>query len=795
LENEVIEASYIKYQLKFKEIKILIIDNNDFKSFSSGTNSNIIFKDECNILTPIDLFFNLHQCVYTNDANLPAWRLFGNLPLIQLKLSDVKLERILNLATNIPLPTSSNEDSNLEEYDLNDTFIIGDEMDEDNSNNQIATTQIKPSQTTDSIKSLDSKLQQTINIQFSFEINRIEFMLSEEKIRYFDFISFEINSFGAFFQNKTYDNYLNVYLNQIKCEYGLIKDTNGSNLYLLSSALNQDKNKTINLIDIKLIQTSSDSPTLSTQLDNILMNITCEMRSIDFVLNPLAFRNVLLFLNEFQNNLKLTITGDTNSKKMAKISTISDDSSQLCHSEEKIKELLNISASAKQTKAITSKKKKYFNPDIIEIKLVGKLDAIRVRICTRIKDYFQLNINHFDLNMLNKYDENKIDLVLNSISVQDLDEKAKYKYIVSLKENSENLIKVNLTLKNPPKAPSFDSSDIANQYRKEKFYFKNYLDPNFFDLIVRADVSKLCFVFLYHHLNILTNLVKVLDTNQDININKPIENDDASFSQQETTIRNNYNKFKFLNRIKLDVKLDAPIIFVPLSIDKSESILLDCGSISINTNLDIMKNYFKSANFKYNENIINHRLNLPPIIEVQKVILSEMEISRVLLNKDVTIKSELSLVSCSKLNVKVRRNLQPEIFSDIEGILVEGTYEGLLAAISKSDYSFVLDIAKSFSQDGKIGDSDIEKVLSTNETNSKKFESEHEPENETKSDEKVVNKLNESQISNTDSQIVPKLSIKFLIQSIKLQLYEKDYELVFIFFCFTFFLLIFFNCS
>ena len=776
LEDAVIEASYIKYQLQFKEIKVLIIDNNDFKLLSNnGKNSSLKFKDDCNILTPIDLFFNLHQCVYTNDAKLPAWKLFGNLPLIQLKLSDVKLERILNLAMHIPLPSSSNEDSNTDDYDLNDTFINSDELDEDNTTSQITTTQLKPSLTTDSMKSLDSKLQQTINIQLSFEINRIEFILSEEKIRYFDFISFEINSFGAFFQNKTYDNYLNVYLNQIKCEYGLIKDTNGSNLYLLSSALNQDNNEKLNLIDIKLIQTSSDSPTLSSQLDNILVNVTCEMRSIDFVLNPLAFRNVLLFVNEFQNTLKLVSTGENGSKKISKNYAKSNDSSQLYHSEEKIKELVNWSLLSKQTKLITSKKKKYVNPDLIDIKLVGKLDAIRVRICTRVKDYFQLNVNHFDLNMLNKYDENKIDLVLNSISVQDLDEKAKYKYIVSLKENSENLIKVNLVLKNPPKAPSFDSSDIANKYRKEKFYFKNYLDSNFFDLIVQAHVSKLCFVFLYQHLNILTNLIKVLDTNQDANNNKAIENDN---NQQETIITNNNNNFKFLYRIKLDVKLDAPIVFVPLSLDKQESILLDCGSISVNTNLDIMKNYFKSAKFKYNESLINHRLNLPPILEVQKVVLSEMEISRVLLNEDITVKSELSLVSCSKLNIKVKRNLQPEIFNDIEGILVEGTYDGLLAAISQSDYKFALDIAKSFSQDDKISDSDIETIVSNSNNKIKKLDIEKRVENKIKSDEKPWNKLNESQTSNTDNQIVPKLSIKFLIQSIKLQLYEKDYELI-----------------
>ncbi len=250
-DEQVIEASYIKYKLEFKQMKILIIDNKDF-SFEQQNKSSVslVFKQECNILTPVDLFFNLDQCVYTNDAKLAAWRLHGNLPLIQLKLSDFKLERILNLAMSIPLPSSSanNSDDVYQEYDSDETELL------DLNGNLLIESNDQDTKKNALLSAGGDKLQQTIQVELAFEILKIDFTLTEENVKYFEFISFQVSSFGVFVQAKTYDNLVNVYLSQIECEYGLIKDTNGSNLYVVKSAgsLNSENR---NLVDIKVVLT------------------------------------------------------------------------------------------------------------------------------------------------------------------------------------------------------------------------------------------------------------------------------------------------------------------------------------------------------------------------------------------------------------------------------------------------------------------------------------------------------------------------------------------------------------
>jgi hypothetical protein len=139
LSQEVIEASYLKFQILLSRLQILIVDdirdldaiNND-ATVRSQAELELLY-DKFFILAPLDLFFNIHQCVYRDDVHLPAWKLFGNLPLIDFTLTDLKLENIIQLFMSIPFPKSKREDAALE------TEPIDEIQNTDNNNNQIDT--------------------------------------------------------------------------------------------------------------------------------------------------------------------------------------------------------------------------------------------------------------------------------------------------------------------------------------------------------------------------------------------------------------------------------------------------------------------------------------------------------------------------------------------------------------------------------------------------------------------------------------------------------------------------------
>lgn len=129
-EAEVIKASYKKFQIDLKQMQILLIDNKDsFEKFKCSLRNPISTEDlqSYYILTPLDLFLNIHQCVYVDDVKLPAWRVFGQLPLISTELTSRKLENLIQIITSIPFAKSASIEvqyESIEDLEETSTEII-----------------------------------------------------------------------------------------------------------------------------------------------------------------------------------------------------------------------------------------------------------------------------------------------------------------------------------------------------------------------------------------------------------------------------------------------------------------------------------------------------------------------------------------------------------------------------------------------------------------------------------------------------------------------------------------------
>ena len=64
-------------------------------------------------------------------------------------------------------------------------------------------------------------------MELAFKITQIYFKLAEDttdNIKYFDYITFKISSFGTFVQMKTYDRNVQVYLNYIEVVFNYNKN-------------------------------------------------------------------------------------------------------------------------------------------------------------------------------------------------------------------------------------------------------------------------------------------------------------------------------------------------------------------------------------------------------------------------------------------------------------------------------------------------------------------------------------------------------------------------------------------
>ena len=150
-----------------------------------------------------------------------------------------------------------------------------------------------------------------------------------------------------------------------------------------------------------------------------------------------------------------------------------------------------------------------------------------------------------------------------------------------------------------------------------------HLNEEFFDLNVTANISKLRFMFSLKHMDTVMNLLRVVTDQHEHPSNL---HSSSTNKEKELVVPNVEDFFSFLYRVKLDVTVNAPIIIIPDGSGDRNAILLDCGLIKVQTSLEILDKYYEMINIKIDEKKLNDRCKIPPVIEIQHVTLSNMEI-------------------------------------------------------------------------------------------------------------------------------------------------------------------------
>ncbi len=144
--------------------------------------------------------------------------------------------------------------------------------------------------------------------------------------------------------------------------------------------------------------------------------------------------------------------------------------------------------------------------------------------------------------------------------------------------------------------------------------------------------------------------------------------------------------------------------------------------------------------------------------------------------EDLNLLSSLTLVDCSELKVVVKRNLQPKVFKDIEAIFIEAIYGGLLVSLSKSDYTFIIELLQNINEKFINTDKDLDFVMDGGKEKTLK---KRKSQGSTNSLQEIKNILDiEEKTNKKEVSDVPNISIKFYIDSIKMYLHDKESKMV-----------------
>ncbi|TRY56691.1 hypothetical protein DNTS_012966 [Danionella cerebrum] len=100
--EEIMDRAYERYSLELRSVQILYSKSGE--KWKSACQKGLSHQ---HILQPMDFTLHLAKCMVEKDSRMPRFKVSGELPLLHIKISDEKIQGVLELVHSIPLPQSS----------------------------------------------------------------------------------------------------------------------------------------------------------------------------------------------------------------------------------------------------------------------------------------------------------------------------------------------------------------------------------------------------------------------------------------------------------------------------------------------------------------------------------------------------------------------------------------------------------------------------------------------------------------------------------------------------------------
>ena len=323
-----------------------------------------------------------------------------------------------------------------------------------------------------------------------------------------------------------------------------------------------------------------------------------------------------------------------------------------------------------------------------------EIEQFRMIIGTESCQILHFQFEHFIATVFQSSRKTSLDLLLTNLQTIDLHENARYPHILIPQDHSKQLLHAQI-----------------DRYTYFPIHQKTL---NEVDCHIKMNLSKINIVLFYRYVDLLLKIVNALQTKHRASSTKKIDGDDSMMKKDL--------------KVRFDVLIEAPTIFIPVHFHSHEGIFIDFGQWNFNTE------YLDRPNRSF--------------LEQQTLSFSNFSIRRM----DRNTNTEILLLHSAPLFTSINRVLSPQTEAEITVNITWDTIDGYL---SKQDYSSMINIYReNFSEN-------IYHHLSS-----------HNQESPSSSDEPIEGRMNF--LNNRTSE---RIRMNFRMKKISLTLFEKkDFE-------------------
>ncbi|XP_029622522.1 vacuolar protein sorting-associated protein 13C-like [Salmo trutta] len=526
--EEIMDRAYEKYSLELRSVQILYSKSGEEWKTARQHGSSIQ-----HILQPMDFNLQLAKCMVEKDSRMARFKVSGELPLLHVKISDQKIQGVLDLVNSIPLPQSDSTPSTptqkvqlmlcLSETRPNvlglPTPVLLDALETDSDGESYYMSVDEEHQ--------PSVIEELTDLHFKFEVKVVLLELTRQADQENTLLVLSVSQLGAEGKMRTYDLTITSYLRKVGLDYCEIRDSNNQPLHLISSS---DKHGS-DLLKVEYTKADINGPNFQTTFDNTEQNLKVELSSLDFLLHTKALLSTINYLNTAVPQ-ELTASKDREAKKQVE------------------------TAGHGKTAAKGAKYGTVFN-----FKLFAQLGSFRVEVCDDRRNIADIRIQGIDGSVLVQAKETAVFARLRDIVVLDVDPKTIHKKAVSI-------------------------------VGEEVFSFQMSLYPSATEGEGYSDTSKVdgkvtmrlgCIQIVYLH-KFLMSLLTFLDNFQ--TAKEAVSVATAQAAEKAASSVRDFAQKSF--RLSMDIRLKAPLIIIPQSSTSHNAFVVDLGLITVGNSFSLM---------------------------------------------------------------------------------------------------------------------------------------------------------------------------------------------------------------
>ncbi|CAF1260195.1 unnamed protein product [Adineta steineri] len=554
------EKSYTQFKLKLEDIQLIYANRNEsWESARKEKNTRI------HLIQPMELELDVDKCIYNDDAVLPAWKVAGNIPSVDLRLSDTRLFRIMQHIQSIPFPKSKT--NAIAQAPVDVESVPAQSLVIDMEETLEAVEGITSVKKTKEKKKKEFKGQLT-QLEAMFTLDKIDLHIDKAANEINDkdndepFLCLTLESINANTKIKTFDMELNASLANFIVYHQQFIGKDNQPLRLLSAQLDkQNTTEKQKLVSLKFLHTSQKNPLFSSSTYNEIEN----KADVHFSKLVVTLQlEVLLSIFKFQDSLM---------KKLPK--DITDNQIK----EPPKEEGRYIENNDKTEKPV----KKNDTPATTSLKINADLEEFRIILASKQARLFDIQVQGIKANVSKSSEKTLVNLILSDLRVFDPYEGARHRKIISQQGDDKELLRVDLYLFNHP---------------------VGYKRPiNVYDCAVEVEFAKANIVILFKHINALLGFLHTL------NITK------AALGLASTQADVAYEQVQKLQeqafKVHLDITFNAPNIIIPTNSYSDEALLFDLGKLTLLTRFydDPKRSLVEQQNIRL-ENVLISRVKL-----------------------------------------------------------------------------------------------------------------------------------------------------------------------------------------